>query len=962
MNILDFFPYYNDIDKNIANNLLHKKEFFDLRYKSKNDNKQLDIDGTLYYKYQVIIHRFLSPYTLYKRILLFWDFGQGKTWGAFAVIDHIIKIKKFKLYDINKIIILVKGPLIKSNWEIELYNKYKDNNFIKNNFSIQSYGNFITKIRKYINSNLSFDKFDKKTWELLNDKYQNTLLVIDEVHNLRIHSTEKKSYFDIHSFIHNITTLKTMLLSGTPMFDDPEEIKAVLNLLNDNDHQIDLNINLSDINNIKKNEQKLLRYMQGNISYLKSSLDNSQLQYQGELRSIFPYEKIIYLEMSDIQKKAYNDLEQLSFEQKQYSFINSDDSTDSNDSNDSNINFDIDIDSINFDIENDIESENDDIKQKNNILIKKLHISNFVFKKDDELVYGNKINLDDLSNIDTLSKLKYYSTKFYHILNEIEQSNDICVYYNKFVERGLNLFAKILDNFGYKKYTDDNKNIKEKKYVHLTKSAKNILKNINEVKNAYGNYVKIYLLSDEASQGISLKHVRKLFKDGAWNDSSSDQIIHRVLRLDSHDYFRSKQESTDIKIFNYASIIDNDHVSADLHKYIISYHKDIAIKYITRLCKISSIDCPLLYEKNKETNPKFNDTKICEYMTCKYECLNTNLKDNNIEYMNYNKYYLDIKEILIVLINIFKIYNSIHINSIFELLNIYKKEQILKVLNYLLTEIITNKNGYLCIINHNNDIYYTTLLSSKTDYNTNVYGSNPIIQNNNIFDRYILSTLFDRLSNKMFDNIKFYLNLLNNKKILTESILKSDNELLKNLLVKTYKEVSINDNIYEHTFDISPKVLIDNKWIDKQLNITFNEELSKKIKYKGIISRDKMKFKILALSEQSSSFKGKDCKSWSVDKLYNLLYIINIQIKDITNNDIKIISKINNDMFDKLISIEPKLKKIIDKNNDKQILFYYNWLMNIHSFNLNKLKYDVNMLCDIIKTYFIKNNLIEYIN
>ena len=68
---------------------------------------------------------------------------------------------------------------------------------------------------------------------MIRKRYSNMIIVIDEIHNIRVQSKEKKLniYNEFHKFLHNVSGCKTILMSGTPMKDSPTEIADVMNLI-----------------------------------------------------------------------------------------------------------------------------------------------------------------------------------------------------------------------------------------------------------------------------------------------------------------------------------------------------------------------------------------------------------------------------------------------------------------------------------------------------------------------------------------------------------------------------------------------------------------------------------------------------------------------------------------------------------------------------------------------------------
>ena len=115
---------------------------------------------------------------------------------------------------------------------------------------------------------------------MLQDKFSDSLIVIDEVHNIR-HSADnpqKKVAIHLLKVVKNTINLKLLLLSATPMYNNSEEIVWLLNIMNINDNRPP--VEKGDI--FKKDgsvdEETLITKSIGYISYVR-----------GENPYTFPY-------------------------------------------------------------------------------------------------------------------------------------------------------------------------------------------------------------------------------------------------------------------------------------------------------------------------------------------------------------------------------------------------------------------------------------------------------------------------------------------------------------------------------------------------------------------------------------------------------------------------------------------------------------------------------------------------
>ena len=159
------------------------------------------------------------------------------------------------------------------------------------------FSNYITKIKdKYTIDDEEDNQYKIKA---INKEFSNRLIVIDEVHNLRItgDSPNKKIGQNLLDMVKYSDTLKLLLLSATPMFNNHKEIIWLLNLMNINDGRptVDSNEIFDSDGNLKIQDGKeigkelLISMMNGYVSYVR-----------GENPYTFPYR--IFPKEFDIDK------------------------------------------------------------------------------------------------------------------------------------------------------------------------------------------------------------------------------------------------------------------------------------------------------------------------------------------------------------------------------------------------------------------------------------------------------------------------------------------------------------------------------------------------------------------------------------------------------------------------------------------------------------------------------------
>ena len=166
---------------------------------------------------------------------------------------------------------------------------------------------------------------------------------------------------------------------------------------------------------------------------------------------------------------------------------------------------------------------------------------------------------------DTLKKenIKSYSPKFYNMLKNMEKFTDSSgnpkgkiMYYSDFrQDDGSEIFEQILIANGYSKfnYEEDDINTMEKglRYTFITGSegpgerkANKVA--YNDIKNLYGEYIQVILISSAVAEGISLFGVRQVhIMEPYWNFGRMNQVFGRAIRFKSHKDLPEKERNVE---------------------------------------------------------------------------------------------------------------------------------------------------------------------------------------------------------------------------------------------------------------------------------------------------------------------------------------------------------------------------------------------------------------------------------
>jgi len=310
------YPTLDDPNFNVK--IAQKKEFVDTKY-----------DGTIYsvedyakvlstaeyelLPQQAFVRNFLSFQTPYNSLLLFHGLGSGKTCSAIGVCEEMRDY--LRQIGVNKRIIIVASPNVQDNFKLQLFDERKlkevdgiwtmkgclGNKLLKEINPTGMKGlkreKVIQQVKNLINVSYSFQGYlqfsneivrkSGKTDDSMESKIRNlqvafsdSLIVIDEVHNIRISDdNENKNVAKNLMFLVSIVSnLRLLLLSATPMFNSYKEIVWLLNLMNMNDRRGIISVSdIFDINGKFKVDKDgneigkdiLIRKATGYVSYVR---------------------------------------------------------------------------------------------------------------------------------------------------------------------------------------------------------------------------------------------------------------------------------------------------------------------------------------------------------------------------------------------------------------------------------------------------------------------------------------------------------------------------------------------------------------------------------------------------------------------------------------------------------------------------------------------------------------------
>ena len=710
-NTFDFlYPHLDDPKFNVK--IAEKKEF--------NDTKQ---DTTVYdvreyadklcnpgqfelAPHQLFVRNYLSVQTPYKSLLLYHGLGTGKTCSAISVCEEMRSY--LNQIGVTKRIIIVASPNVQSNFKLQLFDKRKltndngtwsldactGNKFLKEINPMNMRGltkkEIVSQIKRkiknsyiflgpeqfanYIERVISKDKAISAKLQRANIKreFSNRLIVIDEIHNIRVtkDTSDKKTAKHLIEVVKHTDNLKLLFLSATPVFNDPEEIIWLINLMNKNDDRP--GITISDVfdkdGNFKIDEsgnevgkELFVRKATGYVSYLR-----------GEYPYTFPFRIYPSMFMQTHTLAQYvrpryqinnavivQQIERLdlcivdigSYQNEAYTFI--------------------------MEYSELIKGLHESRGASYHALTMPLQALNIVYPVDDlhekmdlhelvgrrgldrimkydratkrDFMYRDGI-VEQYGEIFDLSTIGRYSNKIKFICERVKQTTGVSLIYSQYIDGGCLPLALALEYMGMQRRGGRNLlkagTVPAKdsgKYVMITGDAMLSPDNVGDVKAATGpdSDIKVIIISEAGSEGLDFQNIRAVHVLEPWyNLNRVEQVIGRAVRNCSHKSLPFVERNTEIYLYG-TQLTEQSQEAADMYVYRLAERKSIKIGQVTRLLKQISVDC--LLNNNVMTEEHMRQTvrldlasgqqidynigdqpfsSVCDYMEqCEYKCV-----------------------------------------------------------------------------------------------------------------------------------------------------------------------------------------------------------------------------------------------------------------------------------------------------------------------------------------------------
>jgi hypothetical protein len=624
-------------------------------------------EGYEKFLYQYIAQQHLSPQSPYHGLLLFHGLGFGKTCSAITFAEEWLN--QYTGLKDKEVWVITSSALI-DNFKSQLFRKdsIKQESSRKQQCTSDSYYHLwrasskqsMDEFERVMESRYKFYTYDRfgsmvQDYEekgKLEQWAKNRVIIVDEAHNLR--NPNIRGAIGLSKFVKHGFNNRLVLLTATPMFDQPDELLQLLHYLVENDKRTDIpsleNASLYVKGQLSKRMVPVLKTLCSNyISYVKGrnpftlavrlspTLSGIPVLKKSPLYGYF--DKDMETEQtSDWLNYIEDGLVPSEFEPSQARAL------------DENLYM--------------KKTAKNQVLRKEKLLdegVKSIPINTNILEATN-IVYPSKgqqpfqigmegfhgILKDTVYDIDEGGKkkasyvqydyygepylypsenyLKQYSAKIYQIMQFIQNASGIVLIFSHYIWSGIIPMAVALEHLGYQRYQDRNFLKEPRKYdtstqfqyknpIPKTKTAgaytifcsdnaisgvdtfQGLLDIINGDGNQHGETIKVILMSPVASEGISFKNVRELHILDPWyHFNRLEQVIGRSIRTCSHKDL--PLEERNVSVFLHTTLYPKSHKNHstetyDTYVYHLSSDKKEKMQEIETYIRDYALDCSL---------------------------------------------------------------------------------------------------------------------------------------------------------------------------------------------------------------------------------------------------------------------------------------------------------------------------------------------------------------------------------
>ena len=592
---------------------------------------------------QRFLRRYFSPQSDRTGILLFHGVGVGKTCTAITIAEDFLRSSPWKkvlvlcplavidqfrsqIFDVKKIVadelkVVDVEASSREQCTRDFYVtgeetrdvavlKHRIENRVRSRYDVETYHGIFKRVEEIRedaalrHGGAGTPAAETSIDARINVEFSNSLLIIDEVHNLRVsnnpddqkslESSEKKKASEaLMRVVRCASNLRLVLLTATPMFNSAPEALWILNLLRVNAGFpliVERDIFSADGRVSQSGLQKLATAATGFVSYVSS---------QDQDRDLFP--RVIdapaargdprRLEIDGVVLTA----SKLSEPQLGATLAKGLDMLEAYKPN--NVFYPSSADEQGGDEEEERHNKIDSAFTSQIVGNGKIQ---YRYREDVTKAHGRCLAPANIAR---------YATKIKTILDEIAKSPGIVFVFSRALEHGTIPLAIALEEHGYTRRFnsrmlggggehDPQRHPQHSfKYAILSGTPESsddkraVLAEFSHPSNRDGSKIKVLVGSDILSEGIDLKNVRQVHVlEPWWHMNKIKQVVGRAARRCSHAALPDAER--DVSVYLHATVLDskNRQETNDVARYRLSVQKDEAIMAVESILKDTALD------------------------------------------------------------------------------------------------------------------------------------------------------------------------------------------------------------------------------------------------------------------------------------------------------------------------------------------------------------------------------------
>lgn len=489
---------------------------------------------------QKAVARLMSSRSKRTGLLVYHKVGAGKTCAAIRVGEQWKSSRRIIVATAASLVDSFKRELRTQCVKIGEYVLARERKDLENGVE-----ETIERIDRRISKHYTVLSYHKFVEGLREDtmNLKRAVLIIDEVQNI-VSFTGSFYRTILEGIMDAPKSLRVLLLSATPISDNPAEIGLTLNLLRP--------VNPFP-NTIRKFSELFLTKSCNprNLSLFRSMVQNCVSFNRGAPRIAFPKKNfhLVKCKMTTYQYKCYQTVQT-----KEGPF-----------------------------------RSGEILALSNQFYIGCRMLSNVAFPN--HATKDSGLSRLQRKHLHLASVRAHYSPKFYRVIRAIKRAKGPVFVYSTFKgAAGVAGLQKILDAQNYKSYFGNGTGVR--RYAVWTgetplKRRIALLDDFNHPDNATGKKVKVLFGTPAMKEGVSLKRVSEVhILEPHWNNSRITQVIGRAVRFCSHKDVPVKRRKVDI--YMYISTYPGEE-TVDQYIYAVAKKKDRLINSFLRIIRQESI-------------------------------------------------------------------------------------------------------------------------------------------------------------------------------------------------------------------------------------------------------------------------------------------------------------------------------------------------------------------------------------